>query len=87
MNLAITRSEVIVLIGVGRTKTFAKQNSGDLKIKSTFAGRSWFDLVEVLTFVAAQHGYPQPQACDVEKHANWILAARLASQKKAAKAV
>ncbi len=87
MDLAITRAEVIVLLGLGRTQTFAKQKSGDLKVKSTFAGRSWFDLFEVLTFVATQHGYPQPQACNVEKHANWILAARLASQKKAAKAV
>ena len=53
------------------------KKSGDLIVQSTFAGRNRFDLFSVLKYVAAQHGCPRAQASDLEKHAIWILSARL----------
>lgn len=82
MNFAISRAELIALTGIRRTKTFALQKSGQLRVLSEQATQSWFELTEVLKCAAMLHGLPPPDASCAESHARLVVEARLKSQRK-----
>ena len=82
MNFMVTRAEVILLTGTGRTETFALQNCGKLKVFSGATCKGWFELSQVLTCVAEMHDLPLPDERAIEMHARLVMALRLKKSMK-----
>ena len=81
MNFLLTRAEVTLVTGLGRTETFALQQQGKLRSKSNSACKSWFLLEDVLRCVAEVRGLPAPDQQSSELHARLVVSIR---QKKKA---
>lgn len=82
MNFAISRTELIAITGIKRTRTFELQKTGQLGALSPQSTHSWFDLTEVLKCAAMLHGLPPPDELCVERHARLVVEVRLKGQLK-----
>ena len=82
MNFMITRAEITLLTGTGRTETFALQNCGKLKVFSGATCKGWFELSQVLNCMAASRDLPLPDDRAIEMHARLVMALRLKKSMK-----
>ena len=82
MNFMVTRAEVTLLTGAGRTETFALQNCGKLKVFSRSTCKGWFELSQVLSCMAAIHNLPEPDDRAIEMHARLVMALMLKKSMK-----
>ena len=81
MNFVLTRGEIMLITGLGRTETFALQQQCKLRSISNSACKSWFLLEDVLRCVAEVRGLPAPDQQSSELHARLVVSIR---QKKKA---
>ena len=77
MNFLITRRELTVITGIGRTATFALQKSGELRANSDSNCKNWFDLSHVLACAAALRKLPPPDEQCLAMHAQLVVELRL----------
>jgi hypothetical protein len=76
MNFLIHRAEVIFLTGINRTQTFDLQREEQLKVVSKLAGKSWFELSDVLLCLANLHGLPPPDLDSTQTYAKMAVEQR-----------
>ena len=76
MNFLLTRAEITLITGLGRTETFALQQQGKLMATSGSACKGWFLIGDVLRCVADVHGFAEPDQSSMEFHARLIVLAR-----------
>ena len=76
MNFLLTRAEITLVTGLGRTETFALQQQGKLKSTSGSAGKSWFLLEDVLRCVAEVRELPAPDQQSSELYARLVVSIR-----------
>ena len=76
MNFVLTRAEITLVTGLGRTETFALQQQGKLRPISNTACKGWFLIGDVLRCVADVRGLAEPDQLSMEFHARLIVLAR-----------
>ena len=76
MNFVITRAEITLITGLGRTESFALQQRGQLKPLSGSACKGWFSLEDVLRCVADVRGLPAPDQQSSELYARLVVSIR-----------
>ena len=76
MNFLLTRAEIILVTGLGRTETFELQQCGTLKPLSGSACKCWFSLEDVLRCVADVRGLPAPDQQSSELYARLVVSIR-----------
>lgn len=76
MDFVLTRAEITLVTGIGRTETFALQQRGKLQPVSGSACKGWFLLEDVLKCVAEVRGLAEPDQLCKEFHARLVVLAR-----------
>ena len=76
MNFVMTRAEIVLVTGLGRTQTFELQQRGKLKPLSGSACKGWFLIGDVLRCVANVRGLAEPDQLSMEFHAGLVVLAR-----------
>ena len=76
MNFLLTRAEITLVTGLGRTETFALQQRGKLMPTSGSACKGWFLIGDVLRCVAEVRGLPAPDQQSSELCARLVVSIR-----------